>query len=110
MLRHIVLGLLGCAVVSPLPTDAAPPSKLSLLIVDGMNNHDWPRATGILKEILENSGFFSVEVSTSPGADASEEPWNRWEPEFAKYHVVLSNHNGGHKLTSPHWPSKSRTN
>ena len=42
MLRHIVLGLLGCAVVSPLPTDAAPPPKLSLLIVDGMNNHDWP--------------------------------------------------------------------
>lgn len=31
MLRHIVLGLLGCAVVSPLPADPAPLPKLSLL-------------------------------------------------------------------------------
>ena len=39
----------------------------TVLIVDGMNNHDWPRATRILKEILDDSGRFArVDVSTSP--------------------------------------------
>ena len=61
---------------------AAEPPKLSLLIVDGMNNHDWPRATKILKEILEGSGQFKVEVSTSPSADASKEAWDKWRPDF----------------------------
>jgi len=104
MLRHIVLGLLGLAVVSALAADAAPPPKLSVLIVDGMNNHDWPRATRILKETLTNSGRFMVDVSTSPAADAPKETWDQWRPEFAKYDVVLSNFNGGHKPTSLHWP------
>ena len=106
MLRHIVLGLLGLAVVSVLPTDAAPPPKLSLLIVDGMNNHDWPRATGILKETLTSSSRFVVDVSTSPAADAPKEAWEQWRPEFTKYDVVLSNFNGGHKPTSQHWPQE----
>ena len=39
---------------------------IRLLIVDGQNNHDWPRATRILKGILESSGQFTVGVSTSP--------------------------------------------
>jgi len=104
MLRHIVLGLLGLAVVSALAADAAPPPKLSLLIVDGMNNHDWPRATRILKETLANSGRFRVEVSTSPTAGAPKDAWDKWRPEFDQYDVVLSNFNGGHRPDSLHWP------
>ena len=53
MLRLYVIGLtvmLGAAAVA---ADPLPPPRISLLIVDGMNNHDWPRATRILKEILE---------------------------------------------------------
>lgn len=85
---------------------AEPHPKLSLLIVDGMNNHDWPRATKILKEILEGSGRFAVNVSTSPAGNADKEAWDRWQPEFAKYDVVLSNFNGGHLPASTHWPRK----
>src|SRR5690349_3748172 len=29
------------------------PKKISVLIVDGMNNHDWERGTKLLKAILE---------------------------------------------------------
>ena len=46
-----------------------PQPKLSVLIVDGMNNHDWERATRILKAILLDSGRFKVDVSTSPPAN-----------------------------------------
>jgi uncharacterized protein len=71
-------------------------SRIPVLIVDGMNNHDWPRATKILKEILKDSGRFRVDVSTSPPANASIEAWAKWRPDFAKYAVVVSNFNGGH--------------
>ncbi|QDT30336.1 ThuA domain-containing protein [Gimesia panareensis] len=40
--------------------------KLSVLLIDGQNNHNWRETTPILKKILENSGKFTVEVSTTP--------------------------------------------
>ncbi len=103
MLRFFLIVLLGLLAVS---AQAAEPAKLSVLIVDGMNNHDWPRASGILKEILAGSGRFKVDVSTSPAADEPKEAWERWRPAFGEYDVVLSNFNGGHKPTSLHWPRR----
>jgi uncharacterized protein len=41
-----------------------PPIKV--LIVDGQNNHEWATTTPMLKRILEDSGRFTVDVSTSP--------------------------------------------
>lgn len=104
MSRFYPLVLLGLAAVPALAAGPAPPRTLSVLIVDGMNNHDWPRATGILKEILEGSGRFTVDVSTSPAADAPKEAWDRWRPELVEYDVVLSNFNGGHTAKGVHWP------
>ncbi len=104
MLRIWLLGLLGSMAVTASAVEPPLPPRLSLLIVDGMNNHDWPRATRILKGVLESSGRFTVDVSTSPTADASAEAWDRWRPNFASYDVVLNNFNGGHKPTSLHWP------
>lgn len=40
--------------------------KLSVLLIDGQNNHKWQQTTPLLKKILENSGRFEVEVSTTP--------------------------------------------
>jgi type 1 glutamine amidotransferase len=91
----------GIAVAQP-----AKEPKLSLLLVDGMNNHDWPRATKILKEILDGSGLFTVDVSTSPPGDAPKEAWDQWRPNFSKYDVVLSNFNGGQTPKGLHWPSE----
>lgn len=42
--------------------------KLSVLLIDGQNNHKWQQTTPLLKKILENSGRFDVEVSTTPEA------------------------------------------
>ena len=105
MLRLCVLGLLGLLAL-PALADPTPPPGLSVLIVDGMNNHDWPRATKIIRGVLESSGLFGVKVTTSPAADASEEAWDNWRPEFDKYDLVLSNFNGGHKEDSRHWPTQ----
>lgn len=42
--------------------------KLKALIIDGQNNHDWKATTPILKSILEDSGRFTVDITTSPAA------------------------------------------
>lgn len=96
--------LLLALAATPSLAEEEPSPRLSVLIVDGMNNHDWPRATRILKGVLESSGRFTVDVSTSPTADAPQEAWDRWRPQFTNYDVILSNFNGGHKPTSLHWP------
>ncbi len=42
--------------------------KIKVLIVDGQNNHQWATTTPMLKRILEDTGRFTVDVSTSPAA------------------------------------------
>ena len=77
-----VLLLCGAALGAP---------KIKVLIVDGQNNHAWQETTPVLKQVLEGSGRFVVDVATSPahGADMTA-----FRPNFAKYDVVVSNYNG----------------
>ena len=65
--------------------------KIKVLIVDGQNNHKWKETTPVLKQILEEPGIFSVEVSTSPEKGKGIETW---KPKFSGYAVVVSNYNG----------------
>jgi len=80
--------------------------RLSILIVDGVNNHDWQTATRELEGILEATGRFQVEVSTSPPRDAAPPAWTRWRPRFEAYRAVLVNWNGGHLEDGLRWPSE----
>ena len=72
--------------------------KLSAVIVDGVNNHDWVAATTAIRTILEGTGRFSVDVSTYPKL-----------PEFSRYDVVINNFNGGHTETGIRWPAESES-
>src|SRR5262245_47192926 len=95
-MRTATLALAALLLVH-MPTRAQqPPPRLSVLIVDGMNNHDWQRATRVLRDILRSSGRFTVDVSTTPPTTQPVEAWNSWHPAFDRYDVVLSNFNGGH--------------
>ena len=60
--------LLACLVSSVMATEA--PRPIRVLIVDGFSNHDWRLTTRSIRAILEPTGLFSVDVSTSP-PDAS---------------------------------------
>jgi type 1 glutamine amidotransferase len=77
-------------------TLAAEPIKA--LIIDGQNNHDWKRTTPVLKQILEETGRFKVDVATSPAKDTAG-----FAPKFADYQVVLSNYNG------QRWPAATES-
>ena len=68
--------------------------KLPVLVIDGQNNHNWKSTTPILKDALEKSGRFTVEVSTAPGDKAPPEEWTKWRPDFSKCKAVVSNYNG----------------
>ncbi len=88
MSRRVIAAALLLLLLAGLPSLAA--EKLKALIVDGQNNHNWKATTPVLKQALEDSGLFSVDVATSPsGQDLSE-----FNPEFSKYDVVVSNYNG----------------
>ena len=108
------------ALAAVLSAAALPQEKSRILIVDGQNNHNYKAMTPFMKEQLEKSGLFSVDVSTSPPAapkpPKNETPeqaeqrekktadlraqWDQWRPKFKDYKVVLSNYNG--EL----WPSE----
>ncbi len=70
--------------------------KLSVLIVDGMNNHDWAAGTRAIQSILTGSGRFMVDVSTYPK-----------KPDFSQYQVVVNNFNGGHTAQGTRWPPET---
>lgn len=78
--------------------------QINVLIVDGFSNHDWKQTTKITKQVLENSGLFNVSVSTTPSSPTSED-WNRWNPKFSDFDVVLQNTNDINNKDF-NWPRK----
>ncbi len=75
---------------------AQSPKKLSALIVDGRNNHDWAAGTRAIRSTLEGTGRFNVDVSTFPA-----------QPDFSKYDLVVNNFNGGHLADGVRWPRET---
>lgn len=86
--------------------------KIKVLIVDGQNNHDvWPKSTIMMKQYLEETGLFTVDIDRTaytwkaerekaflPLAGVGEtqdlpEPKTdpNFTPKFKKYDVVVSN-------------------
>jgi len=92
----VALGLYFCPVFACAGESL---ENLRVLIVDGQNNHPWAEVTPVLKEILEQSGRFTVEVATSPkpGEDMSS-----FKPDFTKFDAVVMNYNGDD------WPSATK--
>jgi uncharacterized protein len=70
--------------------------KLTVVIVDGVNNHDWAAGTRGIESILEGTGRFTVDVATYPKL-----------PDFSKYDVVVNNFNGGHQENGTRWPAEA---
>ncbi len=85
------LAVLALVLVS---TSPGADRKLSALIIDGMNNHDWAAGTRAIRSTLEGTGRFTVEVATYPALKA----------DFSRFDVVVNNFNGGHLDDGKRWP------
>ncbi len=79
-------------------TASADEPKLKALIVDGQNNHNWEGTTPVLKQYLEQTGLFTVEVATTSPRDTGG-----FRPKFDDYDVVVMNYNGAN------WPKETQT-
>lgn len=106
----IVSVLIGVAALAAGPAIAA--EKLKALIVDGQNNHVvWPKSTIMMKDYLEQTGLFEVDIARTrfiwkfereeawlplAGVPESEKlkepkPDPAFDPDFSKYNLVVSN-------------------
>jgi len=106
-------------------TTAQAADKLKALIIDGQNNHPvWPKSTVMMKQYLEASGLFEVDVARTKfiwnaereqaflplaGVGESEmvkgpQPDPNFKPDFSKYAVVISNFG----WTAAGWPEETQ--
>ena len=99
---------------------------IKVLIVDGQNNHVvWPKSTIMMKQYLEETGSFKVDIARTQFLNKSE-TFKDWlphanvpegiegppktdpdfNPDFSKYDVVISNFGWKAAL----WPEQTQTN
>ena len=90
----------------------SPTGKMKALIIDGQNNHVmWPKTTVMMKQYLEDTGLFSVDIQRTaytwkgedlilkfpiaglPKTEALKDPKAdpNFKPDFSQYDVVVSN-------------------
>lgn len=113
----------GCQTKKAVQGNSSAPMKA--LIIDGQNNHvQWPKTTVMMKQYLEETGLFTVDVARTaytwkgddliaefpvagvPATTALPEPKADpdFKPDFSKYDVVISNF--GWKAAP--WPDETR--
>ncbi len=78
-LAALLLGI-GCASAAP---------KYKALIIDGRNNHAWQRTSPHMKQLLEETGLFSVDTATTAPLG---QPLDDFKPDFSKYDVLVCNY------------------
>lgn len=72
--------------------------KIKVLIVTGQSNHNWEVSHLAIKQILENSGLFTVNVAISPETGKIMSNFNL---DFASYQLVVLDYNGDR------WPGET---
>ena len=120
------LCLLGLFSLTPTEVSfGAKPKIIKTLIVDGQNNHDqWPKVTAMMKQFLEQTGLFSVDVQRTQytwnggslvnqykisGVPATTDlPKSKMDssfhPNFAAYDLVICNFG----WNAAPWPSETQ--
>lgn len=61
---------------------------IKTLLLSGANNHDWERSTPYCKDLLENSGKFSVDVTNNPSQILED------AEALKEYQLFFSDYNG----------------
>jgi type 1 glutamine amidotransferase len=86
--------ILLLAGLAALACPAVAADKVSVLIIDGQNGHDWKATTPVIKQLLEKTDRFTVDVLTSPPAKSPKDAWEKFKPDFSKHKAVVINYYG----------------
>ena len=112
-MKNVIKPLLFVVILAMLSLGAEA-KPISVLIVDGQNNHNWRAMTPFMKVQLEKTKMYTVDVSTTPqrtripgnlskekreaaikaANELNAKNWKEWRPAFSKYDVIISNYNG----------------
>ena len=124
MAASVVLACCLFSVANSAADDTAA-DKIKVLIIDGQNNHDdWPKITAMLKQYLEETDKFTVDVERTKftwkgkrwlktfSMDDKEYESSKkavtdpdFKPDFSKYDVVINNFGYG----AADWPEETQT-
>jgi uncharacterized protein len=86
-----VLFILVLAVLSPALQAQNAAGPIKALIVTGQNYHPWKMTSEALKQMLEDSELFQVDIAISPPAKADMKAFN---PDFSAYRLVVLDYSG----------------
>jgi len=75
-------------------------SKIRVLLLSGSNNHNWKETTPFIKNVLEQSGKFTVDVT--------EDVPNLKPDAFTPYTLVFCNYNDFGKKPAVSWSPETR--
>ena len=67
-------------------------SKIKTLVITGPGTHYWPESAAVTKQILDETGLFSVKILNTPPTADDEALFN---PRFSKYGLVVISYEGG---------------
>ena len=73
-------------------------TKIKTLIITGQNSHNWEVSHLAIKQILENSGLFTVDVAISPKSGGI---MSNFKPDFTSYQLVVLDYTGDR------WPEET---
>ena len=91
-MRHWLRGVLAFLCVALCAACGTPEREsIKTLLITGQNNHNWPVSHVVLKQILEDTGLFSVDLAISPKAG---EDMSGFLLDFTPYDLVVLDYNG----------------
>lgn len=126
MMKHITFLLMGFCFFTNVTYGNTCKKKIKVLIIDGQNNHVvWPKSTIMMKQYLEETGMFQVDISRTQFLNKSEKfkDWltladvpegvegksktdPNFNPNFSNYDVVISNFG----WQAAPWPEETKAN
>lgn len=98
-LLTLAAGISAPSIASDAPAPGVP-AKARALILTGVNDHDWESTTPYVKKRLEESGYFSVDVSEDPEAPILSD-----RKALGQYEVLILNLN-----RDPRWTPEREEN
>jgi len=99
-MRAARLGLGAALLFAAIASRAEGPARV--MILDGESGgpyHQWQLVTGVLKEELEQTGLFQIDVVTAPPAGGD---FSRFRPDFTKYQAIVFNYDA----PDERWPAE----
>jgi type 1 glutamine amidotransferase len=97
-LRYILIAFFMIRLLTSCSVTRSVSQPIKVLLLTGQNNHNWQETTALLKQIYEQSGCFTVDVTTNPETYDQE--------KLGTYDVIVSNWTAWPEVTGRQWGPK----